>query len=70
MTEHEAIPAEGRRCVVVDGRIAVTLVAVRKGKAKIGFTCDRAIPVHRLEVWEQIRAGRRHEGDGGPAAPP
>jgi carbon storage regulator CsrA len=55
--------------VVVDGRIVVTLIAVRKGKAKIGFACDRSIPIHRLEVWEAIRAGRRHEGDGGPAAP-
>jgi carbon storage regulator CsrA len=70
MTEHEAIQAEGRRCVVVDGRITVTLIAVRKGKAKIGLAADRAIPIHRLEVWEQIRAGRRHEGDGGPAASP
>jgi carbon storage regulator len=56
--------------VVVDDRITVTLIAVRKGKAKIGFACDRSISIHRLEVWEAIRAGRLHEGDGGPAAAP
>jgi carbon storage regulator len=56
--------------VVLDDRITVTLVAVRAGKAKIGFTCDRAIPIHRMEVWEQIRAGRRRRAPVALVPPP
>jgi carbon storage regulator len=51
--------------IVVDDRITVTLIAVRDGKAKIGFTAARSIPIHRLEVWEQIQREKRRDGGGG-----
>jgi carbon storage regulator len=38
------------------GLLKVTVIEVTGGKVKLGFEADAAIPVHRLEIWEQIRA--------------
>lgn len=35
----------------------VTVLEIRGNKVKLGFQADPAIPVHRLEVWEQMLAG-------------
>lgn len=51
-----------RESVVVGGGggcqslIKVTVLEVTGGKVKLGFEVDADIPVHRLEVWERIRA--------------
>jgi len=37
--------------------LVVTVLDITGGKVRLGFEVDKAIPVHRLEVWERIRAG-------------
>lgn len=36
--------------------LKVTVLDVRGGIVKLGFEVDSGVPVHRLEVWERIRA--------------
>ena len=36
--------------------LKVTVLEVTGGKVKLGFEVDADVPVHRLEVWERIRA--------------
>jgi len=38
--------------------LTVTVVDIGHGRVRLGFEVDAHIPVHRLEVWERIRAGR------------
>jgi carbon storage regulator CsrA len=44
------------------GLLKVTVLDVTGGKVKLGFEADAAIPVHRLEIWEQIRASAADSG--------
>ena len=34
--------------------IKVTVLAIKNGHVRLGFEADADVPVHRLEVWEQI----------------
>ena len=45
--------------------LKVTVLDVQNGKVKLGFEVDAGVPVHRLEVWERIRA---RAGPESPAA--
>ena len=36
--------------------LKVTVLGVRGDKVKLGFEVDANVPVHRLEIWERIRA--------------
>lgn len=36
--------------------LKVTVLDVRGGHVKLGFDVDADVPVHRMEVWERIRA--------------
>jgi carbon storage regulator CsrA len=51
-----------RESVVVGGEdgvhrlLKVTVLEFGAGKVKLGFEVDADVPVHRLEVWERIRA--------------
>jgi carbon storage regulator CsrA len=45
--------------------LKVTVVEICQGKVKLGFEADDKVPVHRLEVWERLRAER---GADAPAA--
>jgi carbon storage regulator CsrA len=50
--------------------LKVTVLEIRSGKVRLGFEVDAGIPVHRLEVWEQIRASARPDtSTAGLAAP-
>lgn len=46
------------------GLLKVTVLAVIGGNVKLGFEVDADIPVHRLEVWERIRAKGESAGSG------
>jgi len=35
----------------------VTVLEIRGNKVKLGFQADPSVPVHRLEVWEQMPTG-------------
>lgn len=37
--------------------LKITVLEVRGGRVKLGFDVSKDIPVHRWEVWEQIRDG-------------
>ena len=54
-----------RKCqetVVVGGAdgvnilLKVTVLGIDNGKVRLGFEAAEDVPVHRLEVWERIRA--------------
>ena len=39
-----------------DVLLKVTVLEIRRGMVRLGFEVDKAVPVHRLEVWERIHA--------------
>lgn len=41
--------------------LKVTVLEIGQGKVRLGFEIDKDVPVHRLEVWERLRAGARPE---------
>ena len=43
--------------------LKVTVLAITNGTVRLGFEADATVPVHRLEVWERIRAA---VGDSAP----
>jgi carbon storage regulator CsrA len=53
---------KSQEAVVVGGSdrfermLKVTVLEIKSGKVKLGFEVDTEVPVHRWEVWEQIRA--------------
>jgi carbon storage regulator CsrA len=52
--------------------LKVTVVEISGGTVRLGFEIDKAVPVHRLEVWERIHTGEPEslkEGRGPPIAP-
>ena len=50
--------------------LKVTVLDINGGKVRLGFEIDKAVPVHRWEVWEQIHAsGHPDNPRGGQAAP-
>jgi carbon storage regulator len=44
--------------------LKVTVLDIERGKVRLGFEVDGDVPVHRLEVWERIRAGERPTRSG------
>jgi carbon storage regulator len=42
--------------VVIGSDITVTVVEVRGGKVRLGFTGPSQVPIHRHEVFERIQA--------------
>ena len=45
--------------------LKVTVLGIRGDEVKLGFEANKDVPVHRLEVWERIRAnGRARPLDG------
>jgi carbon storage regulator CsrA len=50
--------------------LKVTVLEIKSGRVRLGFEADDDVPVHRSEVWEQIRSGLRPERPpGGPISP-
>jgi carbon storage regulator len=41
--------------------VKLTVLAVDNGKVRLGFEAAQDVPVHRLEVWERIRANDQIE---------
>jgi carbon storage regulator CsrA len=62
--------------VVVGGAVGferllkVTVLELKGSSVRLGFEVDSSVPVHRLEVWEKIRASGGPDGPlEDPAAP-
>jgi carbon storage regulator len=60
-----------RKCqqtVVVSGAdgvsvmLKITVLGIDQGKVRLGFEAANDVPVHRLEVWERIRATAQLSG--------
>jgi carbon storage regulator len=49
-------------CDGVPPMLKVTVLEIRGGRVRLGFEVHGAVPVHRLEVWERIRAGGQENG--------
>jgi carbon storage regulator len=58
-----------RESVVIGGAediervIKITVLDISGGKVRLGFQVAADIPVHRLEVWERIRATEQADGE-------
>jgi carbon storage regulator CsrA len=50
--------------------LKVIVLEIERGVVKLGFDIDAEVPVHRLEVWERIRANGRNKGATAAAKPP
>jgi len=50
--------------------LKVTVLEIRGTSVRLGFEIDAQVPVHRLEVWERIRAGGLPDGPVGDRASP
>ena len=49
--------------------LKVTVLEIKSGSVRLGFEGPPDVPVHRLEVWERIRANDGPEDPaGGPVA--
>lgn len=58
--------------IIIGDDIRVTVVDVRGDQVKIGIDAPRVIPVHREEIFNEIRESRRGKsrlGEAGGAAP-
>ncbi len=42
-------------CIVIDGRIQVKVMRVEGDVVKLGIEAPMEVPVHRLEVYEEIQ---------------
>ena len=45
--------------IVIGNNVRVTVVGVRGDQARIGIDAPREVPVHRLEVFEELQAANR-----------
>ncbi len=67
---------KSQEAVVVGGSegfqrlLKVTVLEIRGTSVRLGFEIDAEVPVHRLEVWERIRAGGLRDSPVGDRAPP
>jgi sRNA-binding carbon storage regulator CsrA len=48
-----------------DRLLKITVLEVAGCRVKLGFEVDADIPVHRLEIWERMRASVEENGGGG-----
>jgi len=39
--------------------LKVTVIEIRGDTVRLGFKADADVPVHRLEVWDRLRASAR-----------
>ena len=58
------------RATRLDQLLKVTVLGIHDGKVRLGFEGADDVPVHRLEVWQRIRASEPPESADKGAAPP
>jgi sRNA-binding carbon storage regulator CsrA len=49
--------------------VVVTVLEITAGRVRLGFQSDIGTPIHRHEVWERIRNGDAHDGNGSGSSP-
>jgi carbon storage regulator CsrA len=50
----------------VDCLLKVIVLEIKAGAVRLGFEADSSVPVHRTEIWEEIRARGETPGPMGP----
>ena len=59
-----------QQAVVIGGEdgihhlLKITVLEIGFGKVKLGFEANADVPVHRLEIWERMRANGELDGQG------
>jgi len=53
----ESVVVGGHKCF--EPMLKVTVLEINGGSVSLGFEASKDVPVHRQEVWEQIRASGR-----------
>ena len=48
----------------LEATVVVTILEIKAGRVRLGFQSDTGMPIHRHEVWERIRNGNGHDGNG------
>ena len=48
----------------LEATVVVTVLEITAGRVRLGFQSDTGTPIHRHEVWERIRNGDGHDGNG------
>jgi len=56
--------------IVVGSEIEITILEVRGEQVRVGIRAPRAIPIHRKEIFEQIREANRTAAAVPPTALP
>ena len=51
-----------RETLMIGDDVAVTILGVKGTRVRVGINAPRAKPVHRLEIYEQIRSQRPISG--------
>jgi carbon storage regulator CsrA len=54
----------------VERLVKVTVLEINGANVRLGFEADASVPVHRLEVWERMRAGKLPDRPTGGAPRP
>ena len=49
--------------------LTITVLEIKGSSVRLSFDADAAVPVHRLEVWERIRADHPPQAPEAPEAP-
>ena len=56
---------QGERIIIGEGGdISIVVVELRSDRVKIGINAPKEIPVHREEVWLQIKEEERKKDEG------
>jgi len=50
--------------IIINGNIAVAVVEIRGDKVRLGIEADKAISIHREEVFNRINAAKTGESQG------
>jgi carbon storage regulator len=51
-----------RQTLMIGDDVAVTILAVKGSRVRVGINAPKAKPVHRREVYERIRSQRPPDG--------
>jgi carbon storage regulator CsrA len=57
-------------CDGFERMLKVTVLEIGVGRVRLGFEVDKAVPVHRWEVWERILADGQPDSQAGSTPAP
>ena len=51
--------------IVINGNIKIVVTAIQKGKVRLGIEAPQNVPVHRQEVYNELKPDTTEEAFGG-----